>query len=65
MEECDEEKQERASKVNGIDAAMTLAQIAKEMGVSRARVGQIEMVAMRKVRIKLAQWGYSLEDFFR
>ena len=40
----------------------TLAEVAKEMGISRARAYQIEQSALRKAREILEARGYTLAD---
>ena len=61
----EDNKRGHAPKVLNMVVSMSLDEIAKELGITRSRVGQIEIIALRKVKTKLAQWGYSLEDFFR
>ena len=39
--------------------------IAKELGVSRQSVANIEAKALKKLKRELAKRGYQLEDFFR
>ncbi len=46
----------------GTDRAMSCAEIAKELGVSRERVRQIEKRALEKFLEGMRARGYSLED---
>ena len=42
---------------------MTLAEVAEQIGVTPERVRQIEVRALRKIRIALWRNGYTAEDF--
>lgn len=46
-------------------AGLTLEQIAREMNVTRERVRQIEVAALRKCRRWAERNGYCLEDILR
>ena len=48
---------------DGQDRRHTLAEVAKELGVSTTRAYQIEQRALRKARKILEAKGYTLEDF--
>ncbi len=43
----------------------TLEQVARELGVTRERVRQIQMDALRRLREVLAKEGYSVDSFFQ
>jgi DNA-directed RNA polymerase sigma subunit (sigma70/sigma32) len=47
------EDRENAGRGAGDDASMSYAEIAKEMGVSKTRVQQIETSALEKLRKRL------------
>ena len=49
---------------HGQEAAASFAEIAAELGCSKARVQQIEAQALAKVRVLLAQRGYRAVDLF-
>lgn len=42
---------------------MTIEQVAEAMGLSKARVRQIEVQALQKIRLMLRQRGLDLSDF--
>ncbi len=45
-------------------ATLTHAEIGKRLNLSRARVGQIEVMALKKLRKLAEQRGLKLEDLF-
>ena len=54
---------ERRYGLNGCDVA-TLEELAREMGVTRERVRQIQGEALDKLRSKLERRGYTREALF-
>lgn len=47
------------------DNGMTLEAIARELGVTRERIRQIEVAALRKCRRWCERYGYRIEDLLR
>jgi RNA polymerase nonessential primary-like sigma factor len=54
---------ERRFGLHGYENA-TLEQVAKEVGVTRERVRQIQMDALKRLRITLENEGYNVDDIF-
>jgi DNA-directed RNA polymerase sigma subunit (sigma70/sigma32) len=44
------------------DYAMTLAEVGRELGISRERARQLEKRALTKARVILRRRGYTLQD---
>lgn len=55
---------ERRFGLHGYDNS-TLEQVANELGVTRERVRQIQMDALRRLRVILEQQGFSVENIFK
>jgi RNA polymerase nonessential primary-like sigma factor len=55
---------ERRFGIHGYDNS-TLEKVAEELGVTRERVRQIQMDALRRLRVILEKEGFSLEAFFK
>jgi len=53
--QCDRNACPRAIRADAEAPLMSQSEVAKEMGLSRARVGQIEQSALRKLRRLLAE----------
>ena len=52
------------STSNTFEGGMTMEEVAKELGLSRVRVHQIEKQALEKVRIKLQIRNINPRDFY-
>ena len=57
-----EKKQKRSSHVEGQPEGMTQEEVAKELGIQRSLVGQIERAALKKIRTKLKNRRINKED---
>lgn len=57
-----EKKQKRSSHVEGQPEGMTQEEVAKELGIQRSLVGQIERSALKKIRTKLKNRRINKED---
>ncbi len=55
-------RRKRMSGIKEADYAMTLAEIGRELGVSSERTRQLEARALRKAKVILKKWGYTLQD---
>lgn len=64
LNEKQREVVERRFGLHGYDNS-TLEQVANELGVTRERVRQIQMDALKRLRVILEQQGFSVENIFK
>lgn len=55
---------QKSGTTNTFEGGMTMEEVAKELGLSRVRVHQIEKQALEKVRIKLQIRNINPRDFY-
>jgi RNA polymerase nonessential primary-like sigma factor len=64
LNEKQREVVERRFGLHGYENS-TLEQVAKELGVTRERVRQIQMEALRRLRVILEREGFSFDNIFK